>query len=132
MPDISFLANVGGQVFSNDGSGSFMDATILLTSSVFDAFNVDLNFGTAWLNGLSTLSYQYAFGLSRSISQKFGVYIESYGIIPEDGRLEEHNLNGGFNYLLNNDTQLDFYGGTGFSQFSPNIFFGLGFSKRLK
>ncbi len=129
LPDISFLANVGGQVFSDDGSGSYLDATILLSNTIFNDFGMDVNFGTAWLNGLSTLSYQYAFGLARSISDKLGFYIESYGILPEDARFEEHNINGGLNYLLNNTTQVDFYGGTGFSKFSPNIFIGFGFSK---
>ena len=131
LPDISFLANVGGQVFSDNGSGSYLDAAILLSGILFDEFGIDLNFGTVWLNGLSTLSYQYAIGLARSINQRLGFYVESYGIIPEERRLEEHNLNGGINYLLDNDVQLDIYGGTGFSLFSPNFFFGFGFSKRL-
>lgn len=132
LPDISFLANIGGQVFSDDGSGSFMDGTILVSGTLFNDFGLDLNFGTAWLNGLSTISYQYAFGISRGINDNLGFYLESYGILPEDGSLEEHNINGGLNFLLSNSAQLDVFGGTGFSRFSPSLFFGFGFSKRLQ
>ena len=132
LPDISLLANIGGQVFSDDGSGSFMDASVLVSKTVFNNCGLDMNFRTAWLNGLSTISFQYAFGLSKGLSDNMGFYIESYGILPEDNRLEEHNINAGLNFLLNNSTQLDVYGGTGFSRFSPNLFFGLGFSKRFQ
>ena len=132
LPDISVLTNLGGPILSNDGSGTFLDGSILISGAVFQNFGLNVNFGTAWLNELSTISYQYALALSKSLTEKLSFYIESYGILPEDSRFEEHNVNGGIIYLLSNSTQLDFFGGTGFSRFSPSIFMGFGFSKRFQ
>ena len=129
LPDLSLLMNIGDQLFSDTGAGSFIDATVLIGYTIFESFGLDINFGAVRSEGVSDMSYNYALGVSRSISDRIGFYIESYGILPADSQMREHNINGGFNFLLNKNTQLDLYGGTGFSRASPNVFLGFGFSK---
>lgn len=76
----------------------------------------------------STTGYTLAF--SYALSDKLKCYVEPYGYIVENSG-ENHRINGGFTYLVNNNFQLDLTGGAGLTESAPNSFIGCGFSVLL-
>jgi len=70
-------------------------------------------------------------GLSYAWTDRFGTFVEYYGIFP--GRKDEdcaHNLDGGFAFLLSDNCQLDFSAGVGLNEQAPDYFVGIGISFR--
>jgi hypothetical protein len=70
-------------------------------------------------------------GLSYAWTDRFGTFLEYYGIFP-GGKEEDcsHNLDGGFAVLLSDSCQLDFSAGVGLNEQAPDYFVGVGISFR--
>jgi len=67
-----------------------------------------------------------------SVSDPITVYVEWYGLFPENrAGGANHYLNGGFAWLLSPDLQLDWRIGAGLQDPDPNWFTGVGLSFRL-
>jgi hypothetical protein len=87
-----------------------------LASEVEDRHNVfhqSVTIGAPWTDEL------------RSYLEYFGLYFDGLS-----GGRPEHYVDGGFTYLLNNDTQLDIRAGHGLSSTADDFFAGVGFSVR--
>lgn len=71
--------------------------------------------------------------ISRSITDKFGMYSEWFGLFPDNANdaLPEQYFNGGFTYLLNDNFQFDIRAGLGLNETSDDFFVGSGFSIRF-
>ncbi len=79
---------------------------------------------------LASLDYSMAFGFD--VAERVGGYIEVFGSqgLSADG--DPIHLDGGFTYLLDDDTQFDFFVGAGLNDDAPDWFVGLGFAKRWR
>ena len=69
-----------------------------------------------------------------SLTEKIGAYSEWFALFPMDsGAAEnEHYLNGGLTYLINNDLQFDVRVGWGLNQAAEDFFAGAGLSVRFQ
>lgn len=113
----------GSEKFTTDEYGS---STILsIDHDMGKGFGIGYNFGfhTGKLNFMT-----YTLAIGYDLNSKVGLYIEPYGEYDKDQHVM--NVNGGFTYLINNLTQLDFSIGTGLSD--RYSFLSLGFSTLIK
>ena len=105
------------------------DFRFSLSHSLSEKSSLGYNLGAEWSNDSSEISYIYTLAYGYSISNKFGVYIELYGDLPEDNKAN-HYWDGGLTYLVSNNFQLDAYIGTSITK-GQDFGVGLGFSYRI-
>ena len=127
-PDLAVLANYGNSVFTDFGGGATVDFSILFNTTIFKDVSFDYNVGVSYEDGFNLATLTWTFVLSKSLNDKLSGFFETYGSKTE-ALDPQFNIDLGFTYLISNTFQVDLYGGTGFSELSPNIMFGFGVSK---
>ncbi|MDJ1485524.1 transporter [Cytophagaceae bacterium YF14B1] len=102
-----------------------------MSHTLSDKSSLSYNIGSEW-NAVTTIpTHIYTLTLGRSLSEKWGMYIEGYGFITKN-QPADHRFDGGFTYLVTNDCQLDVSGGFGLTPAAPDSFIGVGCSWRFK
>lgn len=91
--------------------------------------SISYNLGAAWGEDSPQASYLYTLVYGYDLNEKFGLYLEVYGDLPED-ESSDHYWDAGITYMLKNNIQLDALIGTGIDN-SQNLMFGGGISFRL-
>jgi hypothetical protein len=82
------------------------------------------------LDSFAAGSYTAALGIG--ISDRWGSFVEFFGLIPFSGPPgNEHGFDGGFTLLARNNLQFDVYAGFGLSDRAIDRFGGIGLSVRL-
>lgn len=132
-PEIALI----GHVFplftaSNDyrPESTGVDFRFSLSHTLSEKSSLGYNLGAEWKDdspeaaGVYTLAYGY------SISEKFGMYLELYGDLPEDNKAN-HYWDAGLTYLVSNNLQFDIYAGTSITK-GQDILLGLGLSYRIR
>jgi hypothetical protein len=94
-------------------------------------FTLAYNLGAEWDGETPEPTFIYTLTSGMSITEKLGAYIELYGFAPQNN-IADHRADGGFTYLISNDVMVDISGGFGISKHSPQSYFALGFSYRIK
>jgi hypothetical protein len=94
-------------------------------------FTLAYNLGAEWDGETPEPTFIYTLTSGMSITEKLGAYIELYGFAPQNN-IADHRADGGFTYLITNDVMVDISGGFGISKHSPQNYFALGFSYRIK
>ena len=133
MPEIALI----GHVFPIFSAGrdyrpetTAVDFRFSLSHTLSENSSLGYNIGAQWGNdspeaaAIYTLSYGYSF------SDKWGMYAEVYGDLPEDSSAN-HFWDAGLTYLASNDLQLDAYVGTSITE-GQDILIGMGLSYRIK
>jgi hypothetical protein len=88
------------------------------------------NLGSEWNGFTAEATFVYTFSTGYSITEKLGSYVEIFGFSPQNHK-SNHNLDGGFTYLVSNNAMIDVSGGIGLTQNAPKYYFALGFSFRI-
>ncbi len=121
------LPGTGGEAFQLEDPEHELRANFSHTLSE----NVELayNLGAQWedikeAQGMYTLSFAF------DISDRVGVFMESFGFLIEDEQ-NEHSIDGGFTFLVRDNLQLDAYIGRGLTESADDWLFGAGFSWRV-
>ena len=132
MPEMALI----GHVFplftaSNDyrPESTGIDFRFSMSHTLSEKSSLGYNLGGQWGNDSPEASAIYTLAYGYSISDKFGMYLELYGDIPEDSSAN-HYWDGGLTFLVSNDLQLDAYIGTSITK-GQDFLFGLGASFRL-
>jgi hypothetical protein len=95
-----------------------------------DRFSLGYNLGAEW-DGFSTVpDYFYSIALGAGVTDRLGVFAESYGTIPEEG-IGEHLLDTGITYLGLKNFQLDISGGIGIVKAAVDNFISIGLTYRI-
>jgi hypothetical protein len=76
------------------------------------------------------LIFRPELALGLSISERLGAFVEYYGVIEEDAA-NQHSIDGGFTWLVNEDFQLDVSAGVGLNDAAPDFFIAAGAAWRL-
>ncbi len=129
-PDVGVLANIGGGVFDNTGNGLQSEIRLLIDGNLPGEVSLSSNIGLAFSNGFDDNSSLYTIVVSKALNSKLAAFVEAYGFFYSIGPTD-HSMDAGLTYLLSSSTQIDFYGGTGFTSGSANVLVGFGFSKRF-
>ena len=117
-----FNLPIGASAFSSDESDPAIGA--------FWSYSAGLDwFGTVIVNNLdSTAVINNAVGINLPINDRFGSFVEYYGVFGDGG--PEHYLNGGVTWLPENNLQWDSYLGLGLNDRAIDVSFNLGLSYR--
>ena len=133
MPEIALIGHVF-PVFSASADYrpeyTSIDFRLSLSHTLSEKSSLGYNIGAEWGNDSPEASAIYTLAYGYSINDKFGMYAELYGDLPEDNKAN-HYWDAGFTYLVSNDLQFDTYLGTSITE-GQDILFGLGLSYRVK
>ncbi len=102
-----------------------------MSHSLSDRTSLSYNLGAEWNEADPIPTHIYTLTLGRNLSDKWGMYLESYGFLNKN-LPTDHRVDGGVTYLITNNLQLDASAGVGLTAFSPNSFVGFGCSWRFK
>lgn len=85
-------------------------------------------------NGNDFLRLAQSWTVALSLTEKIGAYTEWFALFPmeSNGAENEHYINGGLTYLLNNDMQFDVRVGWGLNDAAEDFFAGAGLSVRFQ
>ncbi len=130
FPDVGLIVATGGGLFEETGNGLQTDIRMAVDANIGNKFSISSNVGFTMTDGAENSTPFYTLVLGQAVNEKLGVFIESYGSFPSQGR-SDHAMDAGLTYLLNSSVQVDFYGGTGLSNGNFNLLLGFGLSKRF-
>ncbi|ULC59861.1 transporter [Flaviramulus sp. BrNp1-15] len=107
-----------------------IDFRLSLSHTLSKKSSLGYNIGAQWGDDSPEATAIYTLAYGYSFTDKFGMYAELYGDLPEDSKAN-HYWDAGFTYLVNNNLQLDTYFGTSITE-GQDLLLGLGFSYRIQ
>lgn len=133
MPEIALIGHVfpvfsAGQDYRPETTG--VDFRLSLSHTLNEKSSLGYNIGAQWSDDSSEAAAIYTLAYGYSISDKWGMYAEVYGDLPEDSSAN-HFWDAGFTYLASNDLQFDAYLGTSITD-GQDLLVGMGLSYRIK
>lgn len=133
MPEIALIGHVF-PVFSasTDYRPEYtgIDFRLSLSHTLSENSSLGYNIGAQWGDDSAEAVAIYTMAYGYSFTDKFGMYAELYGDLPEDSSAN-HYWDAGVTYLVNNDLQLDAYFGTSITK-GQDLLLGLGLSYRVR
>ncbi|WP_282042396.1 transporter [Winogradskyella flava] len=133
MPEIALIGHVF-PIFSASEDyrpeSTAVDFRFSLSHTLSKKSSIGYNIGGQWGNDSSEAAAIYTLAYGYSFTEKFGMYAELYGELPEDSSAN-HYWDAGVTYLVSNDLQLDAYFGTSITK-GQDLLLGFGFSYRVK
>ena len=128
------LSFPSGSNFATSG-GVDPEGEILYAWDFAERWNLNGNFDFASeTQGDDDSSRHFVFrpelALGLTISDRLGSFVEYYGVI-EEGAADQHSIDGGLTFLLNEDLQLDISAGAGLNDAAPDFFVAVGVAWRL-
>lgn len=133
LPQTSLLAHLGFPYLATPifrGTYYAPEFRLSMSHTLSDDLDLGYNLGAEWDGEHTSPAFIYTLTLGYSIQEKMGIFIEVYGF-ASDFITADHRFDGGFTYLLSNDTMLDLSGGIGLTNNAPQYFAAAGFSFRL-
>ena len=133
MPEMALIGHVfplfsAAEDYRPEYTG--VDFRLSLSHTLSENSSLGYNIGAQWGNDSPEAAAIYTLAYGYSFTEKFGMYAEVYGDLPEDSSAN-HYWDAGMTYLVSNDLQLDAYFGTSITE-GQDILLGLGFSYRVK
>ncbi|MBD3328000.1 transporter [Candidatus Peregrinibacteria bacterium] len=132
-PEIAFLGGLvlpftADKDFKPDYSAANIRFSFAHTLS--DKFSIGYNLGAEWDGETAIPAYFYSVALGIGLTDKLGMFVEGYGLLPEE--VDSENLfDAGFTYLLFPNFQLDLSGGIGLNDNAVDNFLSFGLTYRL-
>ena len=133
MPEVALIGHVF-PIFSAStdyrSETTAVDFRFSLSHTLSERSSLGYNIGAQWGNDSPEMAAIYTLSYGYSFSDKFGMYAEVYGDLPEDSSAN-HFWDAGFTYLASNDLQFDVYFGTSITK-GQDLLLGAGLSYRIK
>lgn len=105
------------------------DFRFSFSNTLGERSSLSYNVGAQWGNDSPELAYVYTLAYGFAVTEKFGVYAELYGDLPEDSRAN-HLWDAGVTYLLKPNLQLDATVGSSITE-GQDILLSVGASFRV-
>jgi hypothetical protein len=106
------------------------DILLIVNERISDRISLLTNFGVNYNGNNAVPRGVYVANLSYSFSSRWGAFIETYGNITS--REFENRWDAGLAFFVNNNLQLDAYGGAGTNSGTIDYFTSIGMSWRCK
>lgn len=133
MPEIAIIGHVF-PVFSASADYrpeyTGTDFRLSLSHTLSEKSSLGYNIGAQWGDDSAEAAAIYTLAYGYSFTDKFGMYAELYGDLPEDSSAN-HYWDAGMTYLASNDLQFDIYLGTSITK-GQDFLLGLGLSYRIR
>lgn len=132
-PEMAFLGGLvlpftANQDFKPEYTAANMRFSFAHTLS--EKLSLGYNLGVEWDGESAIPAYFYSLALGLGLTDNLGMFLESYGLVSDEGD-QEHLFDAGFTYLIMPNLQLDISGGIGLNSETINNFISFGFSYRL-
>lgn len=132
-PGLALLGNLAFPFTSKEEFKSDHTAAglrLALSQSLSDRFALGYNLGGEWDGDSDVTAWFYSISLGIGLSDKLGMFIESYGLIPNRDEAV-HLVNAGFTYAILPNLQADISAGLGLNDTAIDNFIGFGLSYRI-
>ena len=132
-PEIAFLGGLVLPFTANDDvkpEYSAANIRFAFSHTLSERFSIGYNLGAEWDGETAIPGYFYSLAVGIGFTDNLGMFLESFGLIPEEGD-SEHLFDAGFTYLLLPNFQLDISGGIGLNNNSIDNFLSIGITYRL-
>ena len=132
LPDIGLLVHAYLPFFASTDyrpQTTGLDVIFSFSHTLSEKSNLGYNLGAAWQNDADGIEYVYTLAYGYSLTDRWGIYVEIYGNLPENSRAQ-HFADAGITYLVKNNLQLDATVGTGITE-GQDILLSAGFSYRI-
>lgn len=133
IPKTSFIGHIGlPNVASSRYKNDFVAPEFRFTMqhTLSEKFSLSYNLGCEWDGITPETTFIYTLTTGYSINKKLGCYAELFGFAPEKDKAN-HNFDGGFTYLINNNFMVDLSSGIGITDNAPDHYVAFGFSFRI-
>lgn len=104
--------------------------TLATSQQLTKTLTLFTNWGGSWDGISNRMSGFYTVNISFPIAGKFGGFIESYGGLTDNDF--DNRFDTGVAFMMNNNLQLDVFGGPGFNDGVRDFFVSIGFSWRAR
>ena len=133
LPTIGLLGHLylpvsAGEDYKPDTTGA--DFRFSFAHTLSENSSLSYNLGAQWGDDSPEAAYVYTLSYGLSISDRFGLYAELYGDLPENNSAN-HFWDAGVTYLVCADLQLDATVGTSITE-GQDLLLSAGFSYRFK
>lgn len=132
-PEIAFIGGMVLPFTANDyfkPEYSAANIRFSFAHTLSEKFSIGYNLGAEWDGESAAPGYFYSLAIGVGVSNKLGMFVESYGLLKEK-RNDEHLLDAGFTYLLFSNLQLDISAGIGINEAATDNFISFGLSYRI-
>lgn len=132
MPEIALIGHIFPLFSASEDyrpESTAVDFRFSMSHTLNESSSLAYNLGGQWENDSSEAAAIYTVAYGYSLTDKFGMYAELYGDLPEDSSAN-HYWDAGLTYLVSNNLQLDTYFGTSITE-GQDLLIGLGASFRL-
>jgi len=132
-PGIAVLANLVFPFTANDRYKTDHTAAglcLALSQSLSDKLSIGYNLGTEWDGNSNTAVWFYSVSMGIPLTSRLGMFIESYGFIPNWDKAA-HLADAGFTYLILPNLQADLSAGLGLNDPATDHFISFGVSYRV-
>ena len=132
-PEIAFLGGLVLPFTANDDfkpEYSAANVRFAFSHTLSEHFSLGYNLGAEWDGETAIPGYFYSVAIGIDFTDKLKMFVESFGLIPEEGHTE-HLFDSGLTYLLLPNFQLDISVGIGLNNNSTDNFLSLGITYRL-
>ena len=130
LPQLAVLTGFTASPFVNKENQWDYNFRINASQSLTDKLALGYNLGANLLNDFDDLQSFYTLVLSYAIVPRFSLFGELYGSFERENQAQ-HSFDYGATYLVNNNIQLDVFGGFDISERASDTLFGFGFSFRV-
>jgi hypothetical protein len=132
-PEIAFLGGLtlpftADENYKTDYSAANIRFSFAHTLS--NKFSIGYNLGAEWDGQTAVPGYFYSIAVGIGLTDKLGMFVEGFGLLPEEGD-SEHLFDAGFTYLVLPNFQLDVSGGFGLNDNAMDNFLSFGLTYRL-
>jgi hypothetical protein len=133
FPKTSFISHISlPKIASSEFKADYFAPKFrfAMQHSISDKVSFSYNLGSEWDGFSAEPTFIYTVTTGYSITPKIGSYIELFGFAPQNDKAN-HNFDGGFTYLINDNFMLDLSSGVGLTNNAPDYYLAFGFSFRL-
>jgi len=132
LPGVGVQYDMGLNLLSGDFRGKIPNSIfgVATAQKISEKFGLVTNSRFIW-NGSNQPSYEYVINLSYALGDKFSLFVEHFETVSKNS-IDNPQFDAGFAFLLNNDIQLDMFGGGDFFNQNPTWFISAGISTRIK
>lgn len=130
LPDLSLVTQVGGSLLDNRDFAFQSSLLLAADQAINDEWAVSGNVGLNLTNDWSTTAFVYTAMLTRAINTQLTAFFEYYVSLNE-ANFNNHALDFGLIYLVNDFLQIDAYGGFGLTESTPDLLVGFGLSHKI-
>lgn len=131
-PQAGFIGHINLKTGAEEYTPSYTAADFRFTfaHTLSDRFALSYNLGAEWNGETPEAAFLYTLSIAYVITDKLGVFAETYSFFPEEGKAD-NRADAGFTYKFSPVVQWDISGGIGLSSNAPDYFVSTGISFRL-